>query len=61
MELMREWVIFPFLLSDDLKKNGPHKAPNLNIWSSVGRIVWELVEVMALLEEVCNWGQLLGF
>lgn len=61
MELVREWIIFPFLLFDDLKKNRPYKAPNLNIWSSVSHTVWELVEVVVLLEEVCYWGQFLRF
>ena len=40
----------------DLSENGPH----LNVWSALGGTDCEGLGGVALLEEVCLWGQALG-
>lgn len=35
-------------------ESGPYKAIYLKIWSQVDETVWEELEGMALLEEVCH-------
>ena len=39
-----------------LNENGLHRLIYLNAWSAVGRTVWEGLEGVVLLEEVCAWG-----
>jgi hypothetical protein len=40
-----------------LNENGPHRFIYLSAWSSVGGTLWEGLVGVALLEEVCHWGQ----
>lgn len=42
---------------DSLNKNGPIGLKCLDIWSEAGRIVWEGLGCVALLEGVCHWWQ----
>lgn len=44
-----------------LNMNGPHRLIWLNIWSLIGRPVWEEFGGTALLEEACYWGWALKF
>jgi hypothetical protein len=37
-----------------LNENGPQRFIHLNTWSLVGGSIWEVLEDIALLEEVCN-------
>ena len=36
-----------------LDEKGPHRLIHLNSWSLVGGTIWEGLEGVALLEEVC--------
>ena len=44
-----------------LNENGSHRLIYLNVWSPVGGPVWEGLGGVALLKEVCHWGQTLSF
>ena len=46
---------------DSLNENGPQRLLSLNTWPPVGGTVWEGLGHVALLEEVCQWGQALRF
>ena len=39
----------------------PHRLMSLNAWSSIGGTVWEGLEGVSLLVEVCHWKWALGF
>ena len=44
-----------------MNENEPHGLIDLNVWSSVGGTVWEELEGVALLEEMCQRGKALRY
>lgn len=38
-----------------LNENDSHRLLYLNVWAPAGGTVWERLEGMALLEEICHW------